>query len=230
MLTIEKVDTQSKAQVRRFISLPYRLYAGHPQWVPPLFVDAEMQLNRNKHPYYEHSDADFWVALRDGRTVGRIAALENRRFNDYHKVRQAQFYLFECEDDPEPRQRRSSSRYSSGRARAGSITSSVPKGSASLDGYGMLVEGFEHRQMMTMMNYNYEYYPRLVEALGFRKEVDFVSCYLSADVFHMPERVHRIAERAARAQRTAHPALQEQERADRVVRPHRPGVQRRVRQ
>ncbi|HEX7586980.1 MAG TPA: hypothetical protein VF478_01575, partial [Anaerolineae bacterium] len=72
-----------------------------------------------------------------------------------------------------------------------------PKGFGVLDGYGLLIEGYEHREMMTMMNYNFDYYPRLVEALGFRKEVDFVSCYLSAEVFHMPERVTRIAERAA---------------------------------
>ena len=70
-----------------------------------------------------------------------------------------------------------------------------PKGFGILDGYGLLVEGYEHRQMMTMMNYNYEYYPRLVEALGFEKEVDFVSCHLDAETFQMPERIHRIADR-----------------------------------
>jgi hypothetical protein len=196
MLTIEIVDTQSKAQVRRFISLPYRLYAGHPQWVPPLLVDAEIQLNRSKHPYYEHSDADFWVALRDGRTIGRIAALENRRFNDYHKVRQAQFYLFECEDDA-PAAAALFQQVFDWARRRGLDHVVGPKGFGVLDGYGLLVAGFEHRQMMTMMNYNYEYYPRLVEALAFRKEVDFVSCYLSAEVFHMPERVNRVAQRAA---------------------------------
>ncbi|MCL4393935.1 MAG: hypothetical protein M1482_03850 [Chloroflexi bacterium] len=66
-----------------------------------------------------------------------------------------------------------------------------------LDGYGLLIDGFEHRQLMTMMNYNYAYYPRLVEALGFRKEVDFVSCYLSANTFRLSERFHRVAARAA---------------------------------
>jgi hypothetical protein len=64
-----------------------------------------------------------------------------------------------------------------------------------LDGYGLLVEGFEHRQVMTMMNYNYPYYPDLVEGMGFEKEVDFVSCYLSAEGFQLPDRVHRIAKR-----------------------------------
>jgi hypothetical protein len=57
------------------------------------------------------------------------------------------------------------------------------------------VLGFEHRQMMTMMNYNYAYYPKLVEALGFEKEVDFVSCYLPSEAFKVPERVERIAKR-----------------------------------
>jgi hypothetical protein len=73
-----------------------------------------------------------------------------------------------------------------------------PKGFGPLDGYGLLVQGYEHRQMMTMMNYNYDYYPRLVEALGFVKEVDFVSCYLSAETFRMPERIHSIADRVQR--------------------------------
>ena len=70
-----------------------------------------------------------------------------------------------------------------------------PKGFGPLDGYGIQIEGFEYRQMMTMLNYNYAYYQRLVEALGFRKEVDFVSCYANRATFHFPERVHSIAER-----------------------------------
>ena len=67
MLSVEKIDTRQKDQVRRFVRLPFRLYQNHPQWVPPLLVDAEMQLNRDKHPYYEHSAADFFIARRDGR-------------------------------------------------------------------------------------------------------------------------------------------------------------------
>lgn len=194
MLSIYNIDTSIKSQVNKFVRLPYRLYRDHPQWVPPLFIDAEMQLNRLKHPYYEHSDADFFVAERDGRVVGRIAALENRRFNDYHATRKAQFYLFECEDDLEAATALFSRVFEWAKQRG--LTSVVgPKGFGVLDGYGLLVEGYEHRQLMTMMNYNFSYYPRLVEAQGFTKDVDFVSCYLSADEFRLPERVHRIAAR-----------------------------------
>jgi hypothetical protein len=70
-----------------------------------------------------------------------------------------------------------------------------PKGLGPLDGYGIIVEGFEHRQMMTMMNYNHPYIPKLVESLGFEKEVDFVSCYIHTHDFKMPERIHNIADR-----------------------------------
>ena len=194
MINIEQVDTKNKSQVKRFVRIPYRLYQNHPQWVPPLFIDAEMQLNKNKHPFYEHSDADFFIASRDGKEVGRIGALENRRFNDYHSTRQAQFYLFECEDDPEAASALFERVFDWARSR-GLDRVVGPKGFGALDGYGMLIDGFENRQMMTMMNYNYPYYSKLVEALGFEKEVDFVSCYLSTETFKLPERIHSIAER-----------------------------------
>jgi len=194
MVTIDKIDTSSKTQVRRFIEFSFRLYNQHPQWVPPLFIDAEAQLNRNKHPFYEHSEADFFIATRQGRVVGRIAALHNRRFNQYHGTKQGQFYLFDCEEDDE------AARALFGRvfewAQQRGLDSVVgPKGFGVLDGYGLLVEGYEHRQMMTMMNYNFPYYVQLTESNGFSKEVDFVSCYLSADAFRLPERVHHIADR-----------------------------------
>jgi len=152
MLSVEKIDTRSKAQVHRFIHLPLRLYANHPQWAPPILSDIALMLNWQKHPFYEHSDADFFIATRDGRDVGRVAALENRRFNEYHTTKQAQFYLFDCEDDPEAAAALFEQVFEWARAR-GLNRVVGPKGFGPLDGYGLLVEGFEHRQMMTMMNY-----------------------------------------------------------------------------
>jgi GNAT superfamily N-acetyltransferase len=194
MLIVEHVELQRKQHIRRFIDLPYRLYHKHPQWVPPLRMDVELMLNKAKHPFYEHSDAEFFIAVRDGRDVGRIAALVNNRFNEYHHAQQAQFYLFECADDQEAATALFEQVFAWARAR-GLNTVVGPKGFGALDGYGLLVEGFEHRQMMTMMNYNYPYYPRLLENLGFHKEVDFISCYLSAEAFNLPDRVHSISDR-----------------------------------
>jgi GNAT superfamily N-acetyltransferase len=194
MLTIEPVDVANKSHVRRFVDLPYRLYHRHPQWVPPLRMDVELMLNPKKHPFYEHSAADFFVAVRDGRVVGRLGALENKPFNRYHGTRQAQFYLFECEDDREAAGALFEAAFNWARARG--LNKLVgPKGFGALDGYGLLIEGFEHRQMMTMMNYNYPYYPKLIEALGFEKEVDFISCHLKADRYRLPDRIRSIAAR-----------------------------------
>ncbi|NLF01720.1 MAG: hypothetical protein GX601_12160 [Anaerolineales bacterium] len=194
MIQIEQIDTTSKQQVKRFIDLPYRLYADEPHWVPPLRADVALMLDRAKHPFYERSEADFFIASRDGRDVARIAALECPPYNTHHGTRRAQFYLFDCEEDLESVTGLFERVYDWARARG--LTELVgPKGFSAFDGYGVQVEGFEHRQMMTMMNYNFPYYPVLLEALGFRKEVDFVSCYIQPETFQLPERVHRIAER-----------------------------------
>ncbi|MBE7534450.1 MAG: hypothetical protein HS124_01795 [Anaerolineales bacterium] len=194
MLIIEKVDTNNKRQVKRFVEFYYDLYRGCKQWVPPLFLDAYLPLNRKKHPFFSHSEADFFLAVRDGEVVGRICAANNKPFNDYHKTKKAHFYAFDSIDDLEVARALFDSVRVWAKAR-GLDTLIGPKGLSPFDGYGIQVQGFEHRQMMTMMNYNYEYYPKLMKSLGFEKEVDFVSCYLPADAFKIPERVERVAKR-----------------------------------
>lgn len=194
MLAIEKVDTEDRKQVRRFVDVMRRIYADCPFWVPPLDVDAYNQLNRKKHPFHEHSDVDFFLAVRDGRDVGRIAVIENKPFNRYHNHKTADFYLFECENDLEAATALFDTVFDWAKSR-GLNRVVGPKGMGPLDGYGILVLGHEQRQTMTMLNYNHAYYQSLVEAQGFTKEVDFVSCYLPADKFQMPERVQQIAER-----------------------------------
>ncbi len=194
MIQIYQVNPENKADVNRFIRLPFDLYQNHPQWVPPLLIDLRLYLNRRKHPFYEHSDADFFIATVDGKDVGRIAALENKRFNAYHQRSDCQFYFFDSINDQDVATALFNRAFEWAHQRK--LTRIVgPKGMGPLDGYGILVEGFEHRQMMNMMNYNYSYYSQLVENIGFKKEVDFVSCYLSAESFRMPERIHSIAKR-----------------------------------
>ena len=194
MLIVEKIDTDNRRQVKRFVELPYRLYRDCPQWVPPLLIDAYTYLNRKKHPFHEHSDVDFFLAVRDGKDVGRIAAIENIPFNRYHNTKKADFYFFDCENDLDAATALFDAVFEWAKARR--LNSVVgPKGMGPLDGYGILIFGHEHRQTMTMLNYNFPYYERLVEGLGLMKEVDFVSCFLPADKFQIPERVEKIAQR-----------------------------------
>jgi hypothetical protein len=193
MISIHKVDLKDKVDVMRFIQLPFDLYAEHPQWVPPFIVDVKTMLNPDKHPYYEHSDAEFFVAIKDGNIVGRIAALENKPFNQYHDAKDAEFYLFECENDQDVANALFETVFDWARSR-GLNRLVGPKGFGPLDGYGIQIEGFEHRQMMNMMNYNYPYYRDLVENLGFTKIVDFVSSYVDPQAFQLPPKARKAAE------------------------------------
>jgi hypothetical protein len=197
MLQIETIDSNKRSDVVRFYRVPFPLYAGSPYWVPPLWADLSIQLNRRKHPFYEHSDAAFFIAARDGRDIGRIAVMENKPYNQYHNRKIAAFYLFECVDDFAVAQ--ALIEKASDWARKRGLDSLMgPKGFGPLDGYGMLIDGFDRRQTMMMSAYNPAYYPRFMEKLGFRKEVDFITCLIHRDKFRMPERVHRIAERVLR--------------------------------
>jgi len=194
MITIEKIETSNKRQVSDFVQFHYHVYKDTPQWVPPFVNDIKMMLDRTKHPFYEHSDADFWVAKQNGEIVGRIAAMENRPFNKYHNVKKAQFYLFDCINDQEVANALFYEAFD-WCSKRGLDTIVGPKGFSAFDGYGIQIEGHDLRQMMTMMNYNFPYYQQLVENIGFEKEVDFVSCYMHKDTFHLPEKVHLVAEK-----------------------------------
>ena len=194
MITFATLDTADKSLTTQFVRLPFRIYRDIPQWVPPFDADVRLTLNRKKHPYYEHSDAALFYAEEDGRMIGRLAVLENRPFNKHHGTHKANFYLFECENDLEAARGLFERAFDWARQR-GLNEINGPKGFSAFDGYGLLVEGFEQRQMMNMANYNPPYYQDLIEALGFEKEVDFVDFYLKASDFRMPEKVHQIAER-----------------------------------
>jgi hypothetical protein len=196
MFSIEKVDPNSASKVDEFIQLHYRLYKGHQQWVPPFYSDIKLMLNLKKHPFHEHSETEFFVARNGKEIVGRISVTENKPFNKYHDVRKAQFYLFDCIDDQSAANCLFDTAFDWCRQRK-LDTLVGPKGFSSFDGYGVQIEGFDHRQMMTMMNYNYPYYRTLFENAGFEKEVDFVSCYLPSDRFALSEKAREVARRVA---------------------------------
>jgi GNAT superfamily N-acetyltransferase len=192
MLIIQPVDLSQKKQVQKFIEFPFRIYRDDPVWVPPLWVDMSMQLSPRKNPFFEHSTAEFFLAIQDGQVVGRIAALENRHFNEYHGFKKAQFYDFECVEDISVASALFERVFDWARKRG--LDSLIgPKGFGVMDGYGMLISGFDQRCMMTSMNHNPAYYPIYMEQLGFSKEVDFISTLINITDYQVPERVQRIA-------------------------------------
>jgi GNAT superfamily N-acetyltransferase len=192
MIEIKKINPRSKKEVNEFVHFPFKIYEGVEQWVPPILADIKTMLNPDKHPYYEHSDAEWFIARENGKIVGRIGLLENKSYNQYHNKKQASFYLFECEDKQDTAFKLFD--YASEWAKNRGLDYLLgPKGLSSFDGYGFQVEGFEHRQMMTMMNYNLENYPKFAEAYGFEKIVDWVSSYVKIADFKLPEKISEIA-------------------------------------
>ena len=191
-LNITLIDTTSRRDVNRFIELPFRLYENCAPWMPPLLDDTKLMLNRRKYPFYQHSDADFFVAERDGQVVGRIAILEKRHYNAHWGSHIAFFYLFDAEDDAEVGQALFAAAESWAKAR--NLTKMAgAKGFLQGDGIGVLIDGFEHHPAVGIP-YNHPYYATLIEGAGYRCQRDFYSAYLpgSADI---PERVRSIAEK-----------------------------------
>jgi hypothetical protein len=191
-LGIIKIDTDERRAVKRFIDLPFRLYRDCPQWVPPLVDDVKLMLNRHKYPFYEHSNADFFLAESNGQVVGRLAILANRHYNEYWHSQTAFFYLFDAENDPEA----ALALFAAGEewARGRGLNKVVgAKGFLQGDGIGILVDGFQYHPAVGIP-YNYEYYGALIEAAGYTRQRDFYSAYLPGDA-PLPERFAELAEK-----------------------------------
>lgn len=99
MIEIIKVNT--KALQKEFVEFQYELYRDCKQFVPPFKNDIYAMMNEKKHPFYDHSISEFFLAKQDGRVVGKLSMLINRPFNEYHHTKDSEFYLFDCIDDQE---------------------------------------------------------------------------------------------------------------------------------
>ncbi len=193
-MQVHRLDTARRGPVRRFVSLPFDLYRDCPAWCPPLRRDVSHALDREGHPFYRHSEADFFLAEEEGRKVGRIAVMENRRFNAVRGRREAFFYFFESGDDSEVAAALIGTAADWARAR-GLDTLVGPKGFLPGDGMGILVEGFEHPVAMGVP-YHHPYYDGLLAACGLEKETDYLSGRLGEEHL-LPEQFLEAADAAA---------------------------------
>jgi hypothetical protein len=191
-MDILQVDFADRKQVQAFLDLPGRIYRGNPLWVPPIESDERLRLDRQRYPFYRHSDAAFFLAVRSDYPVGRLAVLDNRRYNDYNHAKVAFFYMFECDPDPHVSGGlfEAACKWARGRGLEKILG---PKGFTALDGLGMLVKGFDRRPALGLP-YNPRYYPEIIERLGFIKQDEIVSGYLGVDV-DFPQRIHELAAR-----------------------------------
>ncbi len=178
----------------QFLEFPYQLYRHDPHWVPPLRIAQKEILNAGKHPFYAEAEISCFLARRRGLVVGRIAAILNRRYNEFHNERAGFFGFFECEDDPEAAAALLSAARSWLKARGVSVIRGPANPSTNYE-VGLLVDGYASSPLI-MMTYNPPYYMRLLEGCGLKKAKDLVAYYCTTDA--VSDKVDRVADRARR--------------------------------
>ena len=191
-MQIRKIDTTNQKEINQFIQLPFKLYKESAYWVPSFISDVTKTLNRNQHPFYEHSTAAFFLAEKNERTLGRLAILDNRKYNELQKQKTAFFYYFEAVEDSSVTQLLFEEAKKWARQR-GLNKIIGPMGFMQGDGIGLLVEGFEHRPAIGI-SYNFPYYDTVLKKAGFDKKTDYYSGYLPG-THKLPQRFYDIAER-----------------------------------
>ena len=173
MIEIREVTT--KKELKQFVQFYYDLYRGDDCAVPFLYFDEMATLRSDKNPSFECCESAYFLAYKDGKIVGRVAAIINRRANERWDCHQVRFGWFDFIDDFEGSTALLKAVEDWGKAR-GMVEMAGPLGFIDTDREGMLVEGFDQLASM-YVNYNYPYYPQHMERMaGFKKDNDYVEC------------------------------------------------------
>ena len=181
----------TRSNLKKFVEFQIDLYKGNPYFVPPLVSDEIATLDSKVNPAFDHCESAYFMAYRDGKPVGRIAAMINKQVNEKENSRQARFGFVDFIDDAEV----SKALFDTAEqwAKEKGMDNIVgPLGFTDLDNEGMLINGFEELGTMATI-YNYPYYPAHVERLGYEKEVDWHE-FLIEIPEQIPDKHKRIAE------------------------------------
>jgi GNAT superfamily N-acetyltransferase len=189
-ITISKV--QSKNELMQFIKFPWKIYKDNPYWVPHLIMDRKKILDKNKNPFFKHAEAEYFLAKRNNKVVGRIAAIKNDLHNKEHNDNVGFFGFFECEDNQDTANKLFDSVKDWLKSKdMGSIQG--PANPSSNDEYGLLVDGFDDSPRL-LMPYNPEYYITLIENYGFKKAKDLYAYKLENEKVISSEKLKRVQE------------------------------------
>jgi GNAT superfamily N-acetyltransferase len=171
-MAVEVSPVSGGKDLKAFIDLPFRLHANQPLWVPPLKLERRLFLNRRMSAFFSHGEAEYFLARREGRVVGRITAQVNHAFNDHQGKNWGWFGFLEFEDDPEVLDALLGAAESWLRGR-GKERMVGPACFAMNDESGVLIEGFELRPMI-VQPWNPRYYPERLEQAGMAKAMDLL--------------------------------------------------------
>jgi GNAT superfamily N-acetyltransferase len=175
-VSVEVRPVGSRRELMRFIRLPWRLYRNEPHWVPPLIAERKRHLDRDHNPFFEHAEAEYFLAWRDGEVAGRISAHVDRRFNEFQDNDWGLFGFFESEDDPEVANALLETAEGWLRER-GRDRMVGPMDFNTNHECGLLVEGHE-RSPQILENWHHPYYQGLIEGYGMTKAMDLFKWWL----------------------------------------------------
>lgn len=192
---IDLGEVRTRNDFRAFIRLPWVLHRGHLGWVPPLLAEEKAFFRARVNPAFAYSDTLLLLARRGGTPIGRIMGIVNRRYNKAKGDTQARFACLDCGDDAELAGLLIG-RVEDWARRLGLKRLVGPLGFTDQDPQGFLMEGYEHEPSIGTY-YNYPFLPRLIEGLGYEKEMDYVVYRIDLPG-EVPEFYRRVAERAAR--------------------------------
>ena len=171
-VSVEVRAVKGRRELKAFIDLPFRLHANQQRWVPPLKLERWLFLSRRMNAFFSHGEAEYFVAWRDGRAVGRITAQVNHAFNDYQKKNWGWFGFLEFEDDPEVLRvlLDAAAEWLREREKERMVG---PACFAMNDESGILIEGFDLRPMV-VQPWNPPYYAERMEEAGMTKAMDLL--------------------------------------------------------
>jgi len=170
-VTVERVET--KKQLREFIKFPWKVYKDNPYWVPWLYFERLEFFDKEKNPFFEHAEADYFIARRNGQAVGVIAAILNHRHNEFQEENVSHFGVFEVLNDPEAATALLKTAEDWGRQK-GTDKILGPASFSTNDEVGLLIEGFDSPPVV-LMPYNPTYYIGFIESAGYTKAMDLLA-------------------------------------------------------
>jgi GNAT superfamily N-acetyltransferase len=178
-VSVEIRPVVSRRDLTRFIKLPMRLYRNEPNWIPPLVAERRAFLDREKNPFFRHADVELFLALREGRPVGRICAHVDRHFNEFQGNDWGLFGFFESERDQEVAAALLDAAQTWLRDR-GRDRMVGPMDFTTNDECGLLIEGHE-RKPLILQGWHHRYYLDLLEGWGLGKAMDLYMWELRLD-------------------------------------------------
>jgi hypothetical protein len=199
-LTVEPVS--GRRDLDAFVKLPFALHGEGTPWVAPLISERKRFLARDKNPFFEHAEAEYLLARRDGRPVGRVSAHVDRRWDEYQGGNDGWFGFFEVEDDAEAAHALLDAAAGWLRER-GRERMLGPADFTTNDECGLLVEGFEHRPMI-LQPWHPPHYREHVEAWGMTKAMDLLMWRLWLGELKQGNQFHDLIEQAAQTAQSEH--------------------------